>query len=124
MSCYNASASDLISDIYVKNLNTENEGNIRDALVRANQKLYEDVCKAITQAGKLLGVQGTVNFYVFSNNKNFKIPKQNLHMALRDGGAASVETVNTPYKYSVGSNDGRRVFEGLISHLHLAKFKL
>lgn len=123
MACYNAKASDLISDIYVKNLNIENEQQVgRDVLVKANQNLYEGVCKAITRAAKLLGVHGVVNFYVFSNVKNFKIPQQNLHEALKNGGADSVETDITPHKFSVGSNDGKRVFENLISHMHLAKF--
>lgn len=125
MACYDAKASDLISDIYLKNLNIENDNQIGvDVRIKANQKLYEGVCKAITQAAKLLGVQVIVNFYVFSNIKNFKIPKENLHEALKNGGADSVETDNTSHKFSVGSNDGKRVFENLISHMHLAKFKI
>lgn len=125
MSFYKAKASDLLSDIYIKNLNIENEQQLlRELLVKANQKLYENVCKAIVQAAKLLGVNGILNFYVFSNNKNFKIPKDDLHTALKEGGADSVETNPHPYKFSVGSNDGKRVFENLISHMHLAKFKV
>jgi hypothetical protein len=125
MTYYKAKASDLISDIYVKNLNVENENQLlREALVKANQKLYEDVCRAIVQAAKLLGVSGMLNFYVFSNNKNFKVPKDDLHVALKNGGADSIETDAHPYKFSVGSNDGKRVFENLISHMHLAKLKV
>ena len=125
MRCYNVKASDLISDIYVKNLNIENEHQIgRDAIVNVNQKLYEGVCKAIVQAAKLLGVQGILNFHVFSNIKNPKIPMESLHKALKDGGAESVVTDETPHKFNVSSNDGRRVFENLISHFHLAKFRL
>lgn len=125
MRCYGVKASDLISDIYVKNLNIENEHQIgRDVIVKANKKLYEGACKAIVQAAKLLGVQGILNFHVFSNNKNFKIPMNSLHEAMMDGGAETVESDETPHKFNVGSNDGRRVFENLISHLHLAKFRV
>lgn len=47
-----------------------------------------------------------------------------LHEAMMDGGAETVESDETPHKFNVGSNDGRRVFENLISHLHLAKFRV
>lgn len=123
MKFYDATASDLISDIYVKNLNIEDEANFKGkARIMANQSLYEGVCRAIVEAGKRLGVSHAINFYVFSNKKNPKIPKDNLHMALRDGGAESVGMDGIgKYKYSVASNDGRQVFENLITHLHLAK---
>ena len=126
MMCYSTSAQTLLENIYVRNLNAENENSMaRDALVRANHKLYEDTCKAITGAARMLGVQGEINFYVFSNNKNPKIPKDNLHMALRDGGADSVHTdEHGKYKYDVASNDGRQIFQNLISHMHLARFRI
>lgn len=126
MTCYNAKASDLIREIYVKNLNIENESHCvnRELLVEENKKLYQGVCSAIMQAAKLLGVQGALNFYIFSNNKNHKLPKDELHSALRYGGAASVETDIATHKFSVGSNDGNRVFENLLSHMHLAKLNV
>lgn len=126
MKCYSTTAQDLISNIYVRNLNAEHENTLgRDALVRANQKLYESVCKVIVEAARLLGVQGIINFYIFSNSKNYKIPIENLHMALRDGGANSVSTDDeTKYKFDVMSNDGRQIFKDLISHMHLAKFQI
>lgn len=126
MTCYNAKASDLIRDIYVKNLNIENESHFvnRDLLVKENQKLYQDVCAAIIQAAKLLGVQNTLNFYIFSNNKNFKIPKDDLHTALREGGATSIATDDVVHQFDVGSNDGMRTFKNLISHMHLAKLNV
>jgi len=40
-----------------------------------------------------------------------------LNMALRDEGADSVE-------YDVQSNDGTQFFQNMITHLHLAKFKV
>lgn len=122
---YGVRAADLLSDIYVKNLNAEDEkGYARDALIRDNQKLYEKVANAVVQASKLLGVQGIVNFHVFSNSVNHKIPKANLHMALKDAGAESVETDSNRYTMSVGSNDGKRVFEDMVTHMHLAKFRV
>lgn len=126
MDCYTASASDLLSDIYVKNLNAEHENDMgRQALVKANQKLYEDVGRAITEAAKLLGVTGMINLHVFSNKKNPKIPKDNLHMALRDSGADSVEMdEKNRFKYDVQSNDGNGVLPNLITHLHLAKYNV
>jgi hypothetical protein len=125
MNCYQATASDLIREIYVKNLNTEDELNLsRELLVKENRKLYESVCKAITQAAKLLGVQGMLNFYIFSNKKNYKIPVDELHGGLKDGGAESVEVDTVSHKFSVGSNNGKEIFENLISHLHLAKLSI
>lgn len=123
--CYGARASDIIRDIYVKNLNIENESNCdRNLLVKENKKLYEDVCKSILQAAKILGVQGQLNFYVFSNNKNPKIPKDDLRTALLAGGADTVASDTHSYKFDVGSNDGTRVFKDLISHMHLATLKV
>lgn len=126
MKAYKVAASDLLSSIYIKNLNVEHEHQMTPGVrVQQNQKLYEAVCSALVQAAKVLGVNGTLDLHVFSNKKNPKIPKENLHMALRDGGAESVETdEKTKYVYSVASNDGKEVFDGLISHLHLAKIKV
>lgn len=126
MQAYNVKAGDLLSSIYIKNLNVEHENQMTpEVRIKENQKLYEGVCGAVIQAAKLLGVQGSIDFHVFSNKKNHKIPKENLHMALRNGGAETVETdEKTKYIYSVASNDGKEVFDGLISHLHLAKIKV
>ena len=126
MACYKIGAAELLSDIYVKNLNTDQENEMgRQALIKANQKLYESVAKAIREAARLLGVSGIINLHVFSNKKNYKIPKDDLHIALRDGGADSVEMdETTKFKYDVQSNDGEQFFENMITHLHLAKFKV
>ena len=61
------------------------------ALLRANKELYSSVCQAIIQAAKQLGVNSELNFYVFSKSNNPKIPKEDLHAALKDGGAAEVK---------------------------------
>lgn len=126
MQTYNVPAGDLLSSIYIKNLNVEHEHQMAPSVrVKQNQKLYEGVCSALTRAAKVLGVHGSIDLHVFSNKKNPKIPEENLHMALRDGGAESVETdEKTMYIYTVASNDGKEVFEGLVSHLHLAKLKV
>lgn len=126
MQAYNVKAGDLLSSIYIKNLNVEHENQMSpEVRIKENQKLYEGVCGAVIQAARILGVQGSIDLHVFSNKKNPKIPKENLHMALRDGGAETVETdEKTKYIYTVASNDGREVFDGLISHLHLARINV
>lgn len=123
---YDMDASEILSDIYVKNLNAEHENEMAiKALIQANKELYSKTCEAIKAAAKTLGVKGSVNFYVFSNNKNPKIPQSELHEALRSGGAAEVDTDNRVIKQSSQSNDATRVTPpNTITHLHLASIKL
>lgn len=122
---FNVSAKELIGDVYVKNLNAERENEMElQALVRANKTLYSKVCNALVDAARKLGVSGDVNFWIFSNNVNQKIPKDQLHEALTEGGAASVTTDDTTkHVFLVGSNDGtsERKFK---TNLHLAKLKI
>lgn len=123
---YKTDAASLIREIFVKNLNIPDENEMgNQARIRANQKLYMDMSNAIANAAKLLGVKGTINLHVFSNKKNFKIPKDDLHTALHDGGATSVgmDTKNT-YRYDVQNNDATAVLPQAITHLHLAKFNV
>ncbi len=122
---YKVSASDIISDVYVKNLNIEGEHDMEDqAKISANKKLYAAVSNAIVDAARNLGVQGAINFWVFSNSKNHKIPKEDLHQSLRDGGANSVTTDDkTKYKFWVGNNDGTGA-QKFKTNLHLATFNL
>lgn len=124
MDHYKTKASDIIGDVYVKNLNTENQESFsKHDLIIENKKLYSGVCKAVLEAAKLLGVQGVINFYVISSNINHKIPKEDLHAALKDGGAETVETDDVKYKMWSGSNNGE---EGLNikQNLHLASLKI
>jgi hypothetical protein len=71
MAYFNVGASDIICDIYVKNLNIEYESEMSaDARITANKKLYQSTCEAIQQAAKLLGVNtGSLNFWIMSNIK-------------------------------------------------------
>lgn len=118
---YKVSADKILSDVYVKNLNTELENTMGEqALVTANKKLYSGVCSALAEAARILGVKNVLNLWVISSNINQKIPATDLHDALREGGADSVETDSAPHKYISGSNDGllRRSFK---TNLHLAK---
>jgi hypothetical protein len=118
---YKVSADKILSDIYVKNLNAELENTMGDqALVAANKKLYSGICSALIEAAQMLGVKNVLNLWVISSNKNHKIPAEDLHNALREGGADLVETDTFAHQYVSGSNDGllRRSFK---TNLHLAK---
>lgn len=82
------------------------------------------VSKALVDAAKKLGISGSVNFWVFSNNMNPKIPKQDLHDALKDGSATSVTTDDsTKHIFFVGSNDGLEDRK-IKTNLHLATLKI
>ncbi len=95
------------------------------ARVLANKKLYSTVTTALVEAAKKLGVSGSVNFWVFSNNINPKLPKQDLHDALlKDGSASSVTTDDkTKHVFFVGSNDGMAE-QKIKTNLHLATLKV
>ncbi|WP_444926631.1 hypothetical protein [Microbulbifer sp. TRSA002] len=104
---FNARPADFISSVYVKNLNVEGE-NEMDTLTRikANEGLYKGVTSTIIEAAKILGVTNEVNFYIYSASKNYKIPKAELHSALKGGGAQSVKMDSGIHFFKVGSNDG------------------
>lgn len=124
MAHHKVKTSDIIGDVYVKNLNTEHESEMGlQALVLANKKLYSGVCSAVFSAAKLLGVQGVINFFVISSNINYKIPKDDLHQALRDGGADSVDTDGKIHVIKSSSNNGDRVAI-IKQNIHLATFKV
>lgn len=125
MHCYNVSAEELLSDIYVKNLNAQGEDDMTPpVLIQANKKLYSSTCEAILGAARVLGVKGMLSFWILSNIKNQKIPRKDLHKALENGGASSVTTEEDfQHKFWVGANDG--VGKALIkSNLHLATLKI
>lgn len=124
MAHHQVKASDIIGDVYVKNLNTEHESDMSlQALVLANKKLYSGVCSAVFNAAKLLGVQGVINFFVISSNINHKIPKDELHQALRDGGADKIETDEKIHLIKSSSNDGNKAIM-IKQNVHLATFKI
>lgn len=93
----------------------------QQALIKANKKLYSGVTDALIEAAKRLGVSGSINFWIFNNNNNPKMPKNDLHDALlKEGKANSVKTDDvTKHIFVVGSNDGTRE-QKIKAHLHLA----
>lgn len=126
---YETSAGDFLRNIYVKNLNVEREHEIRhqsglQALVHANKKLYTGVSEAIREAARKLGIHGELNLWVVSSNENEKIPKSDLHNALRDGGAEAVGVAKKPFAMRSGSNDGKSYALIKSTNLHLAKFRV
>jgi hypothetical protein len=123
---FNVSAKDIIGDVYVKNLNVERENEMEtQAKVRANKNLYAAVSTALVDAAKKLGISGNINLWVFSNNINPKIPKQDLHDALlKEGSATSVTTDDkTKHVFLVNSNDGMEERK-IKTNLHLATLKI
>lgn len=117
-------AKDIIGDVYVKNLNTELENELgSQALVVANRGLYRDVYFAVLEAAKLLGMSGVINFYVISSNKNWKIPKEDLHKALIEGGAERVETDDQIIEIYSSNNAGLKALK-IKQNLHLATSKI
>lgn len=124
MKYHQAKANDIIGDVYVKNLNSENQSSLsKQDLIIENKKLYSGVCSAVLGAAKLLGVQGLVNFYVISSNINHKIPKEDLHTALKEGGATSVATDDCKHNIMSGPNNGG---DGIIikQNPHLASLRI
>jgi hypothetical protein len=125
MGHFKVSAADIIGDIYVKNLNVEYENEMSaEARITANKKLYRSTCEAIQQAAKLLGVNtGSLNFWILSNIKNHKIPKEHLHEALKEAGGRDIMVSKETRSMHVLSNDSEDM--GIIkNHLHLVRFYL
>ncbi|MCH9692677.1 MAG: hypothetical protein K0U59_11570 [Gammaproteobacteria bacterium] len=115
---------DILSDIYIKNLNAEGQHeNNMPLLVKLNMSLYEQTTRAIINACKHFDLQSGINIHVCSSNINPKIPRPNLHQALIAGGAKSVETDGRKIRHKVGSNNGQDSVS-LISNLHVATLDL
>lgn len=124
MKHHSVGAKDIIGDVYVKNLNTELENELgSQALVTANKRLYRDVYTAVVDAARLLGVSGVINFYVISANKNWKIPKEELHDALKEGGAVRVETDDQIIEIYSSNNAGLKALK-IKQNLHLATISI
>ncbi len=123
-SCYfKVKPSVFLSNIYAKNLNADDEnGMATQVLIRANKDLYTNTCKALIDAAKQLGVSNALNFYVFSHNKNPKIPKTDLVDALQSGGADSVVTDEREPIVIMGDNQGIDQLK-LRTNVHLAILK-
>ncbi|MCO1333113.1 hypothetical protein MO867_02050 [Microbulbifer sp. OS29] len=120
---YKVSPSVILSDIYAKNLNVDRENDMSNqSLIRANKDLYSNICKTIIQAARQLGISSEINFYVFSRNDNNKIPGEDLHEALTDGGAKHTKTDQYRYKVVAGSNDNSE-FITQMTNFHMASMK-
>lgn len=114
---------EILSNVYVKNLNAEgqHEDNM-PLLVKLNIDLYKSTTEAIAGACKHFGITGNINLHVYSSNINPKIPRSELHEALRSGGASSVETDSRKIRYKVGNNKGT-VGIPMVSNMHSATLK-
>lgn len=124
---YKVSADVFLKDIYLKNLNAERENEMSQAaLISANKSLYKRTCEALREAAKSLSFQGAVKLHIFSNNRNPKIPQQDLHTALTDGGAKTVDTDPQKYQYHVSKNDNTQSADQkpFITHHHVAIFDI
>ncbi|TLM78187.1 hypothetical protein ACONUD_17895 [Microbulbifer harenosus] len=117
---YQVNPRDILSNIYIKNMNAEgqHEGNM-PLLVRLNMGLYENTTKAIADACRHFGIHSGIKIHVYSSNINPKIPKPELHQALKSGGAKAVETDSRKIRHKVGSNNGEDSVP-LVSNLHVA----
>ena len=124
---YKVDAEVLLRDIYIKNLNAECEHEMgQQALISANKSLYARTCEAIKDAGRELSVKGEIKLHVFSNNRNPKIPQQDLHSAIRSGGSNSVSTDPARYQYHVSNNRNTQDSnqKPFFTHHHIAIFDL
>ncbi|WHI50269.1 hypothetical protein P3339_17725 [Microbulbifer sp. MLAF003] len=114
---------DILSNVYVKNLNTEGEASLElSLLVKLNKDLYRATTEAIMEACRHFGINNEVNLHVYSANINPKIPQQDLHQALKDGGASSVVTDSRNLKYKSGNNLGNRGAT-IRTNMHVAKLE-
>lgn len=133
---YKTTAHNIFNDVFMKNLNSENEASIVNKhfpatqqeywapLVKANKNLYKNTSQAILEAAKKLNIQGKVTTWVFSNAANPKAPKQELHRAMRQGGLKDVMMLKKGVKMGAGSNDGAEENSNLINHIHFGSFTL
>ncbi len=70
--------------------------------------LYQSTTEAVKQAAQILGVEKGITFFVFSSEKNPKIPGKSLRQALLSGGADSIERDRRIHLTSIGTNDGEK----------------
>jgi len=63
MNYFNTNASEILSNVYVKNLNAESEHKFgSERLVIENKNLYKTVCEFLIIAAKKIGVKGSLGF--------------------------------------------------------------
>lgn len=121
---FDISPKAFMQNIYAKNLNAEGEHAMSEsALIQENKKLYTGVGEAIQEAARMLKVKGNIDFWVMSSNINHKLPKQELHQALKQGGAKRTAVAKQKYRYMSGSNNAEKQ-QMLITNLHLGRFNI
>ncbi|WP_444914485.1 hypothetical protein [Microbulbifer sp. TRSA007] len=114
---------DILSNIYVKNLNAEGEAGLElNFLVQLNKDLYRATTEAIMEACRHFGINSEVNLHVYSSNINPKILQKDLHQAMKDGGASSVVTDPRNMKYKSGNNLGSKG-ANIRTNMHVAKLE-
>lgn len=118
---YRVQPKDILSDIYIKNLNAEggHEDNL-PFLVKLNMQLYQSTTEAIINTCNHFAINSEINLYVYSKNTNPKIPMAELHESLKLGGASSVVTDTRKIKTVAGNNEGTAEL-AMFSNLHIAK---
>lgn len=120
---YQVEARDILSNIYIKNLNVEDEHKHElEFLVRLNKDLYKSTLESIREACRHFGINYDVNIHVYSANINPKIPQRDLHEALETGGASSVQTDPRIFKFKSGNNSGSKS-ASIKTNMHVAKIE-
>lgn len=89
-------------------------------LVKINKELYEKTVIAIKKACQHFGLKEPVTIHVYRSNVNYKIPKDDLHQALKLGGASTVETDSREFNLRSGSNDNQLRVR-VNTNLHVAR---
>ncbi|WP_152558711.1 hypothetical protein [Endozoicomonas numazuensis] len=118
---YRVKPHDILGNIYIKNLNIEDESRYElDLLVQLNKELYKSTAEAINKACSHFGLQSDVNIHVYSASINNKIPENDLHQALKSGGANSVTTDSRKLIFKSGNNLGTRAAK-IRTNMHVAK---
>lgn len=117
---YKVKASDILSKVYIKNLNAEKEEYYDlDFLVQLNKNLYRDTTAGIKEACEYFGIKNPVNIHVYSSNNNYKINKIDLYEAFELGGASQVKTDPRALVYKSMNNLGSMKVK-IKTNLHVA----
>jgi len=121
---YQVTAREILSNIYIKNLNTEDEPKYDDLdfIVRLNKDLYRSTTEAIREACRHFGINHNINIHVYSANINQKIPQKELHEALKSGGASSVQTDPRGFTFKSGNNLGNKSAR-IKTNMHVARLE-
>jgi hypothetical protein len=117
-------AREILSNIYIKNLNTEDEPKYDDFdfIVRLNKDLYRSTTEAIREACRHFGINHDINIHVYSANINHKIPQKELHEALKAGGASSVHTDPRGFTFKSRNNLGNKSAR-IKTNMHTARLE-